>query len=297
MSVLILNGKTVRDSALIELKRKVQQFSLTLTYVPTLAIVQVGNRPDSTSYIKAKKTFAKKIGVEVRHIHLLATAVSTSKNVLQEEIISSIKKLNSDKTVNGIIVQLPLPEGIDRDLVIDAIDPRKDADGLTSYNIEQRFKGGILPATARGVRELLAHYKITLNGKKVVVIGRSALVGKPIADMCEASGAHVTVCHSKTPDLKTETQKADIIIVAVGKPGLITREHVKKGQVIIDVGITKSGEVGVVGELAESGKSSIVGDVDFEVVKNIVSAISPVPGGVGPMTVLALFENVIELVK
>ncbi len=296
MSVLILNGKTVRDSALIELKIKVQQFSHTSTHpparsrVPTLAIVQVGNRPDSTSYIKAKKTFAKKIGVEVEHIHLLA-------NTPQTKIIEAINDLNSDKTVNGIIVQLPLPEGIERDTVIDAIDPRKDADGLTSYNIEQRFKGGILPATARGVRELLAHYKITLNGKKVVVIGRSALVGKPIADMCEAGGAHVTVCHSKTPDLKTETQKADIIIVAVGKPGLITREHVKKGQVIIDVGITKSGEVGVVGELAESGKSSIVGDVDFEVVKNIVSAISPVPGGVGPMTVLALFENVIELVK
>jgi len=322
MPALILDGKKVRDLKLIELKHKVEQFShasdrlSTRSSLPILAIIQVGDRPDSTSYIKAKKTFAQKIGIKIEHIHLLDVDVGISKKVLQDEVISAIKNLNANKAVTGIIVQLPLPEGIDRDLVINTIDPRKDADGLTAYNVERRLERGIaagtaailssnvvLPATARGVRELLAHYKIVLTGKKVVVIGRSALVGKPIADMCTKEGAQVTVCHSKTADLRTETQKADIIIVAVGKPRLITREHVKKGQVIIDVGISKSGEVDLTGKsvgvgklVNASGRSSIVGDVDFEAVKKVVSAISPVPGGVGPMTVLALFENVVDLV-
>jgi methylenetetrahydrofolate dehydrogenase (NADP+) / methenyltetrahydrofolate cyclohydrolase len=188
-------------------------------------------------------------------------------------------------------------------LIIDSIHPKKDADGLTAINVK-RWLGGtdslanssvkraeshfIFPATARGIRELLTHYKIGLAGKRVTVVGRSMLVGKPIAAMCLNENATVTVCHSQTPNLAEETKKADILIVAAGKSRLIQEKHVREGQVIIDVGINSvEGEKGINPRLA--------GDVDFNKVKDIVSAITPVPGGVGPMTVFGLFENLVEL--
>jgi methylenetetrahydrofolate dehydrogenase (NADP+) / methenyltetrahydrofolate cyclohydrolase len=240
-----------------------------LSYTPTLAIIQVGDRGDSTAFIGAKKAFAKKIGVVEKHIQL---PVSIS----QPDLISQIQKCNADPSIHAIIVQLPLPEHIDRAHVIQAIDPRKDADGLTR-------EATVMPATARGIRELLAYYHVPISGKKVTVVGRSFLVGTPIARMCEGEGAYVTTCHRGTIDLVKETRAADVLIVAAGTAGLIRTEHVWEGQVVIDVGINKDID------------HRLVGDVDFASVQDHVAAITPVPGGVGPMTVCALFENVLDL--
>lgn len=281
---LILNGRGTRDSLIPGLIQRVRM----LSYVPTLAIIQVGDRPDSTAFIRAKKVFAAVIGIKERHIQ-------TTESVSQDELVGIIKECNADKDIRGIIVQLPLPIGIDRDAVIDAIDPKKDVDALTAANIKRWVEGhenAIMPATARGIRTLLQRYKIELFGKKVTVVGRSMLVGKPVITMCLNENATVTVCHSKTPDLETETKSADVLIVAVGRPGLIQAAHVKKGQVVIDVGINK-----ITGEKLddEIEGTRLVGDVNFEKVSGKVAAITPVPGGVGPMTVFSLFENLLDL--
>ncbi len=274
MPAIILSGLKARDAHIPGLQQKAKE----LLYVPKLAIIQVGDRPDSTSYIKAKKSFAAKIGVEIEHIHL-------AQDISQAEVIAYIEACNTDKKIQGIIVQVPLPGHIDRIAVIEAIDPSKDVDGLTSTNYGRLLAGNstaIVPATARGIRELFSYYNISLAGKKVAVVGRSRLVGAPIAIVCKQAGAEVIVCHSQTPDLARETRQADVVIVAVGKPGLVGSGHIKKGAVVIDVGISKMAD------------GTLVGDVDFEAVKEIASALTPVPGGVGPMTVLGLFENVVD---
>lgn len=276
----ILDGRAVRDSIVPKLIEQIKN----LKKVPFLAIIQVGDRPDSTAFISAKKSFAKKIGIKEKHIKLPA-------NISQEEIIEEINKCNADNKITGIIVQLPLPENINRDEVINSIVPRKDVDGLTKTNTILCLEGSpkaVMPATARGIRELLNFYEIPLKDKNVVVIGRSALVGKPIAAMCLEEGAKVVVCHSQTKDLRAETKNADIIISATGKAGLLTDDKVKEDAVVIDVGITRQ----------ENGL--LVGDADFLSVSKKISkygAISPVPGGVGPMTVCALFQNVVDLCK
>jgi methylenetetrahydrofolate dehydrogenase (NADP+)/methenyltetrahydrofolate cyclohydrolase len=252
---------------------KVKAFSVP----PKLAIIQVGDREDSTAYIRAKKTFADKLGIGEVHIQL-------PENTFEKDLLDEIKKCNEDADITGIILQLPIPARINRDIAVDAIDPAKDVDRITSTNVKlwQENKG-LLPATSRGIKELLKYYDISLSGKKVTVIGRSALVGTPIAAMCRNEGAVVTVCHSKTIDIKKETLGADIVISAVGKPALVGREYVREGQVVIDVGISRG----------EDGK--LHGDADFDAIKDVVSAITPVPGGVGPMTVFALFENLVDI--
>lgn len=248
---------------------------------PVLAIVQAGDRPDTAAYVGAKKKFAAEIGVKIRHERL-------AEGVSRREIVGLVKKLNDDASVPGIIIQLPLPDGLrgSRDGIINAVCPAKDVDGLTAESVARWSAGdpdAVWPATARGVGELLGFYGLSLDGKKVCVIGRSALVGAPVAAMCRDKGAVVTVCHSGTEDLKKETLAADVIISAAGKPGLVTAGHVKPGQVVVDVGLSKAG-----------GGGKLVGDADFEAVSAILGpagAITPAPGGVGPMTVLALFEN------
>ncbi len=284
MSATILDGRKTRDERVPELAKRVSALSST----PTLAIIQAGNRDDSNSYINAKKAFGKKIGVNVKHIQVLET-------VPQSELISIVQECNADVTIQGIIVQLPLPIEIDDDAVIDSILPSKDVDALTAHSVKRWLDGNedaLLPATARGIRTLLKSYKIDLFGKKVAVIGRSTLVGKPVIAMCLNENATVTVCHSKTQDLAKETKVADVVICVAGKPGLIQKKNVKKGQVIIDVGINT-----LVGEKLddEIETKKLVGDVDFEAVNKVVAAITPVPGGVGPMTVLSLFENLMDL--
>ncbi len=270
LSPKILSGIDAREARLPRLIGALKK----IKPMPGLAIIQVGDRADSTSYIKAKMAFAEKVGINARHIHLV-------ESVSQETLIGEIKKLNSDPSVKGIIVQLPLPAQIDRDIVINTIEPCKDIDGLTSTQVVRLSEGrpnAIVPATARGVMDLLDYYKIDVNGKRVTVIGRSALVGKPLAQLFKNAGSIVTVAHSKTVDLVAETSSADILVVAVGKANLITARHVKPGQIIIDIGR----------------------DVDFEAVKTIIGstgAITPGIGGVGPMTVLALFENLADVCK
>lgn len=286
MSTLIIDGRAAREALIPELAAQIKS----LIKPPTLAIIQVGKLPDSTAFIKAKSAWATKLGVKIKHLAL-------SESVTQAELIAKIKECNADATIQGIILQLPLPITIDRDAAIGAIEPKKDVDALTPYSVERWLEGredSIIPATARGVKELLEYYKIDLNGKHVVVVGRSMLVGKPIAVFAENQNATVTVCHSKTSDLMAETKQADILIVAAGKPMLIGIDHVKGGAIVIDVGINT-----VKGEKLEDeiAGRKLVGDVDFEAVKDVASAISPVPGGVGPMTVLGLFENLIDLCK
>jgi methylenetetrahydrofolate dehydrogenase (NADP+)/methenyltetrahydrofolate cyclohydrolase len=286
MSPKILSGIEAREHMMIRLIKRFEAFSA----VPELAIIQVGNRSDSAAYIRAKITFAHKVGATARHIHLPET-------VSEDEIIDRVRMCNADRAIKGIIVQLPLPENLDRNKIIEAMDPKKDVDGLTPTNVallEKNDLRAIVPATARGVLELLEYYDVSIKNKKVTVVGRSALVGRPIAQILEHEGAIVTVAHSKTVDLKKETREADIIIVAVGKIGLITTDHVRAGQTIIDVGINDA--VGHKLE-EEAGRAKLVGDVDFEKVKAAIGpsgAISPVPGGVGPMTVLGLFENLAD---
>jgi methylenetetrahydrofolate dehydrogenase (NADP+)/methenyltetrahydrofolate cyclohydrolase len=275
MPALILDGRKTRKSLLPDLTARFRR----LSGVPTLAIVQVGERPDSTAFIEAKKKFAAVLGVN--HIH-----IQLPESVSQAEVVGRIEECNEDPAIRGIIVQLPLPVALNRESILETIDPAKDVDGLTSLNVKRWLEGNeqaVMPATARGIRTLLAHHSIGLFQKKVTMVGRSMLVGKPIAAMCLAENATLAICHSKTPDLAAETSAADVVIVAAGKPGLVGAAHVTAGQVVIDVGISRIAD------------GTLVGDVDFAAVSPIVSAISPVPGGVGPMTVFSLFENFCDL--
>jgi methylenetetrahydrofolate dehydrogenase (NADP+) / methenyltetrahydrofolate cyclohydrolase len=293
VSPRILSGIEARDARIPSLMSGFQK----LVQMPEVAIIQVGDRPDSAVYIRAKQNLARKLGIVVRHIHIKRETVGRMESRAdQKEIVEEIHRLNGDSAIKGIIVQLPLPDDIDKDEVIGAIDPCKDIDGLTKINTDLFDAGdarAVIPATARGIMDLLAYHKIDVQGKQALVIGRSALVGKPVARLLAQAGAHISVAHSKTSDLKAETIRADIIIVAVGKPKLIGADQVRQGQIIVDVGINRA-------EPNSVGVEALVGDVDFESVKIAIGssgAITPVPGGVGPMTVLALFENLLDVCK
>jgi len=280
--MILLDGKKLRNLMADSLKSAVAEYLQENTAPqPKLAIVQVGDLPVSKAYINQKKLFAERIGAKVLHkIH--------PDKVSETELIEEIKKLNKNKSVHGIIVQLPIPDELDKQKIIDTIDPIKDVDGLTATNIKRLWTNDertVLPATALGVISLLQHYDIEIEGKKAVVVGRSTLVGKPIALALLRENATVTICHRLTKNLEEETRRADILVAAAGSEHLITKDHVKAGQVIIDVGINFTKE------------EHMVGDVDFEAVKDIVAAISPVPGGVGPMTVSSLFHNLVEAWK
>lgn len=282
----ILDGKVVRDKIAQDLKAEISK----LDQKPKLVIFQVGDIPESNAYIAQKVKFGEKIGALVNHIKL-------PKNIPQDKLISDIRNLNSDSSVHGTIVQLPIPQSLNKDEIIEAIDPKKDVDGQTSINIKLLFEDsheGYTPATTKGILSLLNYYKINPEGKHVVVIGRSSLVGKPTALAFLNRDATVTVCHKKTKNLASITKTADILVVAAGKAKLITGDQVTKDQVVIDVGINV-----IEGKKLENEIPSrtLIGDVDFENVSKIVAAISPVPGGAGPMTVASLFENLVEAYK
>jgi methylenetetrahydrofolate dehydrogenase (NADP+)/methenyltetrahydrofolate cyclohydrolase len=271
---LLLDGKVVRDS----LKEELQNIVSKLPTQPTLVILQVGERPDSTAYITQKKRLGEELGVLVVY-----KQIDTS--VTQKELLEEIEKSNSDDTVHGIILQIPLPEHLNKDDLLEAINPLKDVDGLTSYNIGAFFKEqnhGHIPATARGIMSLLHFYKISVQGKRVVIVGRSSLVGKPAALAFLKENATVTIAHKHTKNLTEITRDAEILVIAIGSPEFITKEYVSKGQIVIDVGINRTKE----------GK--LVGDVRSSEVEPIVDAITPVPGGIGPMTVISLFQNVLD---
>lgn len=285
--MLLLDGKKVRDEIAEALRQKVEALSPR----PRLVIVQVGGNKESSAYVRQKKKFGESIGVLVDHRTFMESAT-------KDELIAKLKEFNINPSVHGIIVQLPLPVALLPTRIINAIDPRKDIDGLTAHN-EKLFRNGkprFIPATTRGISELLEYYRIPIAGKKIAVLGRSKLVGAPTALLFQEKGAMVTVCHSKTANIPSITRASDIVVVAIGKPKFIGTGYFRgdRTQTVVDVGITAVTKSGIEKLEEEIPKRTVVGDVDFENVKNMVAAISPVPGGVGPMTVAALFENLIE---
>lgn len=271
----ILDGKKIKDEILDELRNEVNN----MQEKPTLVVVQVGNNEASNVYIKQKAKMARYVGYQFHHIKLDDT-------ITEEELLYEIDKLNKDKSVHGILVQMPLPSQINTYKVQNAVLPEKDVDGLSDINTGKLFHGkdALYSCTPFGVMELLKRYNINVVGKNVVVVGRSNLVGKPMATMLINEGATVTICNSKTNDLPKYTFNADILIVAVGKPKLITADMVKDGAVVIDVGINRL-------------ENRLCGDVDYENVLPKCSYITPVPGGVGQMTVAMLGKNVLKAYK
>lgn len=279
----ILDGLALRNEIQEKLKTKVQEISPSKPK-PTLVIVQVGDKAESNVYIRQKIGFGKNIGVNVNHLKLAG-------DIGERELLVYIHEASEDPAVHGIIVQLPLPPHINKDKVLNAVSPLKDVDGMTAENVKKLWAGDVtamVPPTARGVGSLLKKNNIDIEGKHVVIVGRSMLVGKPIFALMIERGATATICHSKTRDLKKYTREADILISAVGKPNLITEDFVKEGQIVIDVGLSV---------VESEGLRHLQGDVDFEKVKDIVSMITPVPGGIGPLTVASLFENLIYTYK
>lgn len=268
----LLDGKIVKKQILEELKQEVEK----LERKPGLVVIQVGEDPASKVYVGQKEKMAQAIGINFEHLKL-------KENVTQEKLEREIKKRNKDENVDGILVQMPLPKHLDTKKIQNLIDASKDIDGLSDINAGKLMHGVdcLEPCTPKGIMEILDHYKISVEGKNVVIVGRSDLVGKPLAAMMLNKNATVTVAHSKTNNLKEVTKNADILVAAVGKKGLITKDMVKDNAVIIDVGINRV-------------EDKLYGDVDFDGVKDKVSYITPVPGGVGQMTVASLGQNVIK---
>lgn len=273
---IILDGKMLRDKIFESLKAKLDK----MEQKPTLAVILVGENPASQIYVRNKKKTAEKLGIN-------SLSIEYPSDISEEELLNKIKELNSDEKVTAILVQLPLPAHINKNRIIDAILPQKDVDGLTPYNLGKLFSGEepyVYPCTPKGILLLLDEYNIKLDGKNIVVVGRSNLVGKPVAQMLLKRNATVTMCHSHTKNLSEITKTADIIVSAVGKK-VIGEKMLKSDCVVIDVGIFRD----------ENGKIS--GDVDFENVSKTATYISPVPGGVGPMTIASLMLNTVELAR
>ena len=243
---------------------------------PKLVVILVGNNPASQVYVAGKSKACSQVGIASQIYHM-------EENTTEEQLEKVIKKLNRDKTVNGILLQLPLPDHINEKKMIDLISPEKDVDGLTKINLGKLLScddTGLYGCTPSGIIELLKHYKVDLKGKDVVVINRSLLVGKPLALMFLNENATVTICHSKTQNLKEKTLKADIVVAAVGRKHFLTEDMVKEGAIVIDVGINRDPET-----------KKLCGDVDYDNVSKKASLITPVPGGVGPMTIAMLLKN------
>lgn len=275
----IIDGKAISTAIKEELKTEVEKLKTEKVHI-CLAVIQVGNDPASSVYVGNKKKACAYIGID-------SLAYELPEETTQEELLSLIGELNGKKEVNGILVQLPLPKHIDEDEVIRAIDPKKDVDGFHPQSVGALCIGqpGFVSCTPAGIIQLLKRSGIEIAGKECVVIGRSNIVGKPMALLLLRENGTVTVAHSRTKDLKEVTRRADILVVAVGRPRMITREYVKEGAVVIDVGIHRN----------ENNK--LCGDVDYDDVAPVCSAITPVPGGVGPMTIAMLMHNCVEAGK
>ncbi|NES99053.1 MAG: bifunctional methylenetetrahydrofolate dehydrogenase/methenyltetrahydrofolate cyclohydrolase FolD [Sphaerospermopsis sp. SIO1G1] len=276
-----LDGKALATKIQQELAEKIATSQAKIGRPPGLAVLMVGDNPASATYVRNKEKACTKVGIASYGRHFPS---QTS----QAEIEAEIEKLNQNDRVDGILVQLPLPEHLDAIALLHKIAPDKDADGLHPVNLGKlvREEPGLRSCTPAGVMRLLEEYKIPLIGKQAVVIGRSILVGKPMALMLLEANATVIIAHSSTQDLKTITQNADILVVAVGIPNLITAEMVKPGAVVVDVGINRVTN--------NSGKSRLVGDIDFAAITNVAEYVTPVPGGVGPMTVAMLLQNTVS---
>ncbi len=287
-TAFILNGKQISAQIRVELKEDVDAFTRKSGRKPGLATMLVGDNPASQTYVANKIKACAEIGMESIH-----HPVSASTSML--DLIALMKKLNADPEVDGILLQLPLPHNADSTPALEIMDPGKDADGLHPYNLGQLFEyknwaemasgKSPLSCTPHGIIQILQRSKIAVSGRQVVVLGRSKLVGKPVSMMLQALDATVTMCHSRTRDLEAVCRQADILVAAIGQPRFVKTSMVKEGAVVVDVGINRDKE----------GK--LCGDVDFEAVKNKASAITPVPGGVGPMTITMLLHNTLQLAR
>ncbi len=277
----ILDGKALAQKMQAALQQQISNLEAQIGRPPGLAVLMVGDNPASAAYVGGKEKACIKVGVRSFGQHFSA-------DVSQEKLTAVIHELNADDRVDGILVQLPLPDGFDSVALLHEIAPHKDVDGLHALNLGRLVRGepGLQSCTPGGVMRLLAEYQLDVRGKHAVVVGRSILVGKPLALMLLAADATVTIAHSRTPDLATVCRQADILVAAVGRTQMVAAEMVKPGAVVIDVGINRI-------EDASTGKSRLVGDVDFDAVKEVASWITPVPGGVGAMTVTMLLENTV----
>ncbi len=287
LTATIISGKEIGAAIKDDLKTKVAMLKDKSGITPGLAVVLVGDDPASRSYVRAKSRVCERLGMIEKTFELDA-------DTPEAEVLALVEDLNEDRTYHGILVQLPLPDHIDEEKVLLAIDPKKDVDGFHPVNVGRMMIGSetFLPCTPHGIQEMLMRSENDPEGKHVVIVGRSNIVGKPLANILiqkkTGANATVTVCHSRTKDLKAMTLQADILVVAMGRPAAITADMVKSGVVVIDVGINR-----VEDESRKRGYR-LVGDVDFEPVKEKAKAITPVPGGVGPMTVTMLMVNVFE---
>ncbi len=266
----LLDGKVVKAKLLLDLKSKIEELNVKLG----LTVIQVGDDPASSVYVKQKNKMAENLGFNFNHIKL-------DENIKEEELLNIIDKLNNDNSVDGILVQMPVPNHLNAKVLQNAILPCKDVDGLTDINMGRLSHNidSLVPCTPMGIIDLLKYYNIDISGKNVVILGRSDLVGKPLASLMSNYDATVTLCHSKTKNLSFYTKNADILVAAIGRANFIKKEDVKDGAIVIDVGINRM----------EDGK--LCGDVFFDDVKDMVSYITPVPGGVGQMTVAELGYN------
>ncbi len=278
MSATLIDGKAIAQRIREELVREVEKLKAE-GIVPTLAVLWVGEDPASGVYYRSKQRLAAQLGIEFRGEVLPA-------DTSQEALLERIHRLNEDPEVEGIFVEFPLPEGISPEAVRAAIAPEKDVDGITPVNLGKLLIGeeGLIPATPYGVMELLEASGVELQGADAVMVGRSEVVGKPLALLLLQAHATVTICHSRTRDLGAHTRRADVLCVAAGRPKLITADMVKEGAVVIDIGLNATEE-------------GVVGDVDFEAVKEKAGMITPVPGGVGPMTATIVLKNVVEATR
>ena len=276
----IISGKVVSEKLRLELKDSISKFILESGHTPGLAVVLVGDNPASQVYVRNKHKACLEVGINSYEINL-------PEDTSEEKLLSVIDDLNSDGRVDGILVQLPLPKHINEERVINRINPDKDVDAFSPSNVGKIMIGNytFLPCTPAGVMELLKHYNIAIEGKNCVVVGRSNIVGKPMAMLLLEKNGTVTVCHSRTQNIGEICRSADIIVVAVGRAGFLKADMVKPGAVVIDVGINRGSD----------GK--LCGDVAFDEVENVASYITPVPGGVGPMTITMLLKNTLSAAK
>ena len=275
-----MDGKALAQKIQTQLQQRIQTLQPQIGRPPGLAVLMVGDNPASAAYVRNKERDCAKVGIASFGKHFPA-------NTSQSELEQTIQALNDDERVDGILVQLPLPDSLDAVTLLHQIDPDKDADGLHPANLGRLVRGetGLRSCTPAGVMRLLQEYQIAIEGKQAVVLGRSILVGKPQALMLLEADATVTIAHSRSQNLPAITQSADILIAAVGRPGIITAEMVKPGAVVVDVGINQVTDA--------DGKSRLVGDVDFQSVQDVAAFLTPVPGGIGPMTRAMLLQNTV----
>jgi methylenetetrahydrofolate dehydrogenase (NADP+)/methenyltetrahydrofolate cyclohydrolase len=289
MTAKLINGNEIAQQIREELKQETTRLREKHNVVPGLVTILVGENPASVSYVTAKQKTAKELGFYSIQDNQPAT-------LSEEELLKLIDKYNKDPKIHGILVQLPLPKHINETKILYAIDPKKDVDGFHPVNVGKLMIGeaDYLPCTPAGIQQLLIRTGVKIDGAEVVVVGRSNIVGKPIANILlqkqKGANATVTICHTGSKDMTFHTKRADILIVAAGKPKAITADMVKAGAVVIDVGVNRIG-------MTPEGKAKLCGDVDFEGVKEKASAITPVPGGVGPMTITMLMMNTVKAAK